>query len=257
MDDEAFRHGVWARLEPVLAGTTGIEEYLRAVLLQTGDLIGVDGSFSFSTVLHGHLFTAATTDREAWEADQVEYDTEAGPCVEALQRGLTTDVPDLALERRWPAWSAISSLLGFGSAGGVPADITGGERLALNLYAVPSGAFSGAPLRRAALMVEEVARTLPTVLRISDQDRRAVDLQEALASRSTIDQALGVLMAQNRCSRDEAFAVLRRASQHRNLKLREVARAVIERFTGHEAADPPPFRAPATARPGAAGQHQS
>ena len=57
-------------------------------------------------------------------------------------------------------------------------------------------------------------------------------------------------MAQNRCSRDEAFALLRRASQHRNLKLREVARTVIERFTGHEAAEPPPFRAPGTARSG-------
>ena len=161
MDDEAFRHGVWTRLERVLASTTGLEEYLRAVLLQTGDLIGVEGSFSFSTFLHGHLFTAATTDREAWEADQVEYDTEAGPCVEALERGLTTDVPDLARDQRWPTWAAVSTLLGFGSAAGVPADIVGGERLALNLYAVPLGAFSGAPLRRAALVVEEVARTLP------------------------------------------------------------------------------------------------
>jgi AmiR/NasT family two-component response regulator len=70
-------------------------------------------------------------------------------------------------------------------------------------------------------------------------------LQQALASRSTIDQALGVLMAQNHCTRDEAFGILRRASQNRNVKLRDVAAAVIHRFTGHPAEPPPPFRRPA------------
>jgi hypothetical protein len=106
-------------------------------------------------------------------------------------------------------------------------------------------------MRRGELFLEELARTLPTALRLYEQSRLAADLQEALASRSTIDQALGVLMAQNRCTRDAAFAILRRASQHRNLKLREVAATVIERFTGHPAAPPPPFRSsPLSPAPG-------
>ena len=62
-----------------------------------------------------------------------------------------------------------------------------------------------------------------------------------MASRSTIDQALGVIMGQNRITRDEAFAILRAASQHRNVKLREVAALLIENLTGHEAAEPPHF----------------
>ena len=244
MGDDAFRHSVWTRLEHSLASSGSVEDYLRSAVLLTGEMVGVEGSYSLSTLLYGHLFTVATTDREAWEADQVEYDTEAGPCVEALRHGRWVDVPDLALERRWPAWSSVSSLLGFRSAAGIPAELDGGQRLALNMYATTVDAFAGEPMRRAALFAEEVARTMPTALRLSDQLRLTADLQEALASRSTIDQALGVLMAQNRCTRDEAFGILRRASQHRNLKLREIASTVIERFTGHPAAEPPPFRPP-------------
>ena len=41
---------------------------------------------------------------------------------------------------------------------------------------------------------------------------------------------------------DEAFGILRRASQNRNVKLRDVAAAVIARFTGHEPATAPAFR---------------
>jgi hypothetical protein len=241
MPDETFRHEVWSRLEPRLAAAATVQDYLRAAVELTGELVGVDGSYSLSVLLYGSFFTAATSDREAWEADQVE----------SLRNGVQTEVTDLAVDDRWPAWAAVSMMLGFKSAAGIPAEITPGHRIALNLYAPTVGAFSGEPMRRGELFLQELARTLPTALRLYEQSRLAADLQEALASRSTIDQALGVLMAQNRCTRDAAFAILRRASQHRNLKLREVAATVIERFTGHPAAPPPPFRSsPLSPAPG-------
>ena len=243
MSDEAFRHQVWSRLERSLATVGSVEDYLHAAVELIGELIGVEGSYSLSILLHGNLFTAATSDRQAWEADQVEYDTEAGPCVEALYHGVQTEVVDLAQDARWPAWAAVSGMLGFRAAAGLPAEVTPGHRIALNLYAATPGAFTGQPMQLAQLFVEELARTLPTALRLFHQAKLAADLQDALARRSTIDQALGVLMAQNRCTRDEAFGILRRASQHRNLKLRDVASTVIERFTGHPPA-PPAFRPP-------------
>lgn len=249
MSDEAFRHRVWTRLERLLAESASIEDYLRATAEITGELIGVAGSYSIATELYGYLYTAATNDRDAWQADQVEFDTAAGPCVEALRDGATNEVVDLSTDGRWPAWATMATVLGFGSAGGIPAEVSAGQRIALDLYAPATGAFSGEPMQRASLLVQELARTLPTAMRLFEQTKRATDLQEALASRSTIDQALGVMMAQNRCSRDEAFGILRRASQHRNLKLRDLAATVIERFTGHPAAPPPAFRPSVPAQP--------
>jgi hypothetical protein len=246
MDDDAFRHQVWSRLERSLAETTSTQAYLQDAVMETGPLVGVEGSFSLAILLYGHLLTVATSDREAWDADQVEFDTEGGPCVEALRNGEDTGVIDLRSEDRWPAWCAVSSMMGFQAAAGLPAEVTPGQRLALNLYTRDPDGLDGDVIHRARLFNQEVARTLPTVLRITEQAQLAEHLQEALASRSTIDQALGVLMAQNRCTRDAAFGILRRASQHRNLKLREVAATVIERFTGHPAAEPPPFTTPRT-----------
>jgi hypothetical protein len=242
MLDEAFRHQVWARLEPILRETTSIDSYLQAAADLTAEVVEVAGSYSLSTSLYGNPITVGSSDRSAWEADQVEFDTEDGPCVEALRTGAVFTAIDLAQERRWPAWSAVATLLGFSSAAGIPAEVSPGHRIALNLYAPTPQAFDDETLHRATLFVEEVARTIPAAVRLLEADERASHLEQALASRSTIDQALGVLMAQNQCTRDAAFGILRRASQNRNVKLRDVAAAIIERFTGHPAAEPPPFQ---------------
>ena len=244
MLDEAFRHQVWMRLEPSLRRSTTIDSYLQAAADMTADVIEVVGSYSVSSSLYGNLVTVGTSDRAAWEADQVEFDTDDGPCVDALRAGAVIKAIDLEEEGRWPAWAAVATLLGFSSAAAIPAEISPGHRIALNLYVPAPQAFDDETLHRATLFAEEVARTIPAAIRLFEADERASQLEEALASRSTIDQALGVLMTQNQCTRDAAFGILRRASQNRNVKLRDVAATIIERFTGHPAADPPTFQRP-------------
>lgn len=241
MDDDAFCHQVWTQLEPRLRQAPAIDDYLQAAADLAVDAIDIAGSYSFCTSLYGNLITVGSSDRAAWEADQVEFDSAEGPCVDALHTGAVMLVTDLVQEQRWPAWAAVAILLGFSAAAGMPADVGPGQRIALNLYARRPEAFDDEALQRATLFVQEVARTIPTAIRLIEADERTSQLEQALAARSTIDQALGVLMAQDRCTRDEAFGVLRRASQHRNIKLRDVAAGIIERFTGHPAADPPVF----------------
>jgi hypothetical protein len=244
MSDTAFRHQAWTRLEPSLRESTTIDGYLQAAADLTADVLEVVGSYSLSVTLYGKPVTVGSSDRAAWEADQVEFDTEDGPCVEALRAGTMSGPLDLATERRWPAWTAVATLLGFASAAGIPGEVSPGERIALNLYAPAPHAFDDEIMHRATLFAEEVARTLPSAVRLFEADERATHLEQALASRSTIDQAIGVLMSQNRCTPDAAFGILRRASQNRNIKLRDVAGAIIERYTGHPAAEAPTFQRP-------------
>jgi len=54
-------------------------------------------------------------------------------------------------------------------------------------------------------------------------------LEEALLSRDVIGQAKGILMAREGLTSEQAFDVLRRASQRENRKLYEVARNLVER----------------------------
>ena len=87
---------------------------------------------------------------------------------------------------------------------------------------------SGAQRRR----VEEASALVDVV---EDYDRLAAEvtqLREAMTSRATIEQAKGIVMADRHCSADEAFAVLKRLSQDSNVRLAEVAAALVRQATG-------------------------
>jgi hypothetical protein len=93
--------------------------------------------------------------------------------------------------------------------------------------------------------LEEFARdATPLIIlavRRAEQQHLNEQLVAALGSRTVIDQAIGVLMAQERCSAAAAFALLRKHSQNHNRKLRDVATEIVTRVTGHPPSDPAPF----------------
>jgi hypothetical protein len=55
-----------------------------------------------------------------------------------------------------------------------------------------------------------------------------------LQSMPVIEQAKGILMAESRCTAEEAFAMLRAASQRSNLKVRDLAQEIVARVAGSE-----------------------
>ncbi|MEU4091256.1 ANTAR domain-containing protein [Streptomyces sp. NPDC026673] len=57
-------------------------------------------------------------------------------------------------------------------------------------------------------------------------------LRRALGSRAVIDRAVGMVMALTPCPGDVAWAVLVRASQYGNVKLRDVAAALVASAEG-------------------------
>lgn len=65
-------------------------------------------------------------------------------------------------------------------------------------------------------------------------------LTQALESRDVIGQAKGILMARERCTSDEAFDILRRASQRMNTKLRDVAEQIVRSVSEATTDEPKP-----------------
>lgn len=59
-------------------------------------------------------------------------------------------------------------------------------------------------------------------------------------SRSIIDQAIGIIMGQNRCPATDAFEIRRAASNHHNIKLRDVANEIVTRISGTPPHPTPP-----------------
>jgi GAF domain-containing protein len=118
----------------------------------------------------------------------------------------------------------------------------------LNNYRTVDTSFSQPFLERAEVFASYAAVAVTNIARYARATVEVTELREALESRATIEQAKGIIIAHERCTPEEAFELLVRISQNRNIKLRDVAAAIIERFTGHLPQEPPPFRASATGR---------
>ena len=68
--------------------------------------------------------------------------------------------------------------------------------------------------------------------RVAELEREVAQLRDGLLSREQIGIATGLVAAQLGIAPENAIAVLRAASQNRNLKLRNVARIVVEAHCG-------------------------
>jgi hypothetical protein len=70
--------------------------------------------------------------------------------------------------------------------------------------------------------------------RVRALEAEVEQLKAAMASRATIEQAKGILMARSGVGPDQAFDMLRGASQRENRKLRDVAQGLVDRHSRGE-----------------------
>jgi GAF domain-containing protein len=190
----------------------------------------------------GRPVTAATSAPLAAAVDEAQYSADEGPCLDALRSGEVVQADDFSAEPRWPTFATAAVAHGVASSLSLPLRV--GDRTigALNLYAHEPAAFTGVARRHAEAFAVQCGAALTVALRQSDQAVLRRQLTEAMSARSVIDQALGILMAQQRCSAEQAFDLLRQASQHRNRKLREIAAEIITKVSGGPPRPPAPFR---------------
>lgn len=170
--------------------------------------------------------TLAASSPLAVMIDQMQSSADEGPCLESARGGSTVYANDLLDETRWPEFTAAAAGAGIRTvlAHALPANTPG----ALNLYASLPDAF-GAIARAQALLFATLARLALDSAQVRALDEeRTVNLTEALRTRELIGQAQGILIERERITAEQAFDVLRRASQHLNVKLREVAATLVE-----------------------------
>jgi hypothetical protein len=168
----------------------------------------------------------------AVELDRVEHALGDGPCIRAIKEMSAVLIDDVARDQRWPAYSKALAEADVRSTLGVPLDITGESRAALNFFATRPGAFTAEVYEKAVGFAAAAHSTLHLSVRINTAQNRADDLEAALESRTAINLACGVIMAQNRCSQAEAMEILTKVSSNRNRKLRDVATDLIEQLSG-------------------------
>ena len=220
------------QLQSILLDADSVEDLAGAVARAAAEHVGPATSATFTLRRDGRPTLMSASDPAAAACDEVEYATGEGPCLEAIDTGRLIHVADVARETRWPRWRSAATDHGFASAAALPRAVRPGVEIALNLYAPEPRAWTEAALSVADVYADQVACGLTFFLRTADQAELNADLRAALVSRAVIDQAIGVIMAENRCTSAEAMSILRSASRHRKTKLRDMAGAVVEGVAG-------------------------
>ena len=175
---------------------------------------------------HGTVITAAASSAFVMVVDQLQIDAGEGPCLDASRRNSTVYAADLIDDQRWPLFAQSAVAAGVRSVLAYP--LSADRPSALNLYARLPAAFGATDRAQALLFATLAGLALDSAAERASEGKRADNLIEALRTRELIGQAQGILMERERITSGQAFDVLRRASQHMNIKLREVAEALVE-----------------------------
>lgn len=177
-------------------------------------------------VLHdAHVETLAPTHQMVIDSDQLQERIGEGPCFDAAHTShgeRVFRIADLTGEqRRWPAYAPLARELGVGSMMGFLLYTDEQDLGALNLYSRKPGAFTESSELSGWLLASHAAVAFSAA-------RSHAQMEQAVATRHTIGEAMGLLMGRHHITEDQAFDVLRRYSQETNTKLRDVARRVCE-----------------------------
>jgi GAF domain-containing protein len=232
----------FARLQALTLSTARVNEFLSELAAVAPQLDGPAISCSITIRGEHRPYTVTSSDDLASQVDEVQYTQDEGPCLQALRDGAPIYVEDMRDESRWPNYVQHAVTVGVRSSLSLPLQVGDEVIGALNLYSRQPDAFDERLRQNLAIFAGQAAAALTMVLRQARQDQISAQLEQALASRTTIDQAIGILMAEQRCTADQAFELLRSHSQNNNRKIRDIAADVIERVTGAPPTDGAPFK---------------
>jgi transcriptional regulator with GAF, ATPase, and Fis domain len=165
--------------------------------------------------------SVASTSTLAEKCDALQVELDEGPCIDAVWDSEAYLTEDTSTETRWPRWAPRVAEHGIGSVLSLRLSTTTDTLGSLNLYAERKEAFSRDDVDLAVIYGLHAANAMSTALLVEG-------LQTAVQSRHMIGVAQGILMHNYGIGMEQAFEVLRRYSSHTNVKLREVARHVVE-----------------------------
>jgi GAF domain-containing protein len=200
-----------------------LEETLNAIVnVAQGSLPGFDQVGISLLHRKGNVETKAATGDLVWTLDKVQYELGEGPCVDTLRDKVVVEVPNLRHDQRWPRY--------------VPRAVNEGlkAQLAVKLYLDEEGTLGGLNVcsttredidPEAVQMAELFAAHAAIALGYA---RERENLNEALYSRKVIGQAIGLVMERYNLTEERAFAFLVRGSSHANIKLRDIAQAMVD-----------------------------
>jgi GAF domain-containing protein len=184
--------------------------------------------------------TVAATGQLAVDLDEVQYEQGYGPCLDAGRNDEVQLINDTATENRWKKYVIRARELGLGGSVSSPMPVENYLVGALNIYSRTPDAFDADAVHLARAFAAHVTAAVSHAESRRTHQERVVNLERAIHSHSVIDQAKGIIMVQQKCTSDAAFGMLRKLSMDENIKLYDLAAALVASASGHPLRPPSP-----------------
>lgn len=227
MVDHDLLHMELARLASAASDYPDLNEALHQLSITAAVGLGVDGAGVTLSMPTGATEFLAASDDLTLRVERRQDELKQGACVDAVNSSEIVAVGDLTTEARWPDYRPFVLGAGFQALAGIPVSFRGDNIGAVNLYSVPSRAWTTDEFAAARMIAALAAGYLVNSHLLTTTQTLAGQLQHALDSRIIIEQAKGVLAGRTGMAPDAGFEFLRAYARSNRIKLHDVARGVV------------------------------
>jgi ANTAR domain/GAF domain len=204
-------------------------EFLHTMAERCVQLLDVEAAGLMLADQRGNLHASAASSENARLLELFELQNAAGPCVDAYRTAAQVVNVDLrSSTERWPRFAEAAQLTGFVSVHALPLRLRRTVIGALNLFSAHPGPLSDADIRVGQSLADIATIGILAQRNMHQAELLAGQLQQALTSRVTIEQAKGILAERRGVSVDEAFGMLRAHARGNNLRLSDLAKDVAK-----------------------------
>ena len=239
---EDIHNELFASLQCLFMALPCLRPYLDRLAWSTAAMVDPPAWCGITSTHGGWPVTVTASNDRARLADQEQYNLGQGPCLDAMREGEIVEVVDQELDERWKQFRGRVLDIGIRSVLSLP--VKGVSRrpvVTLNMYSERSQAFMGVDRQQAESYANLASRTLVKWVRDCTQARLAQELDQAVRTRTLVEEALGILMDQHRWDAAMAFRRLRTRAGNDARRLAVTATEVITEATGRPPIEPYPF----------------
>ncbi|GCD44733.1 GAF and ANTAR domain-containing protein [Streptomyces paromomycinus] len=198
-------------------------ELLHDLTARAVELLPVRGA-SITVLDDGRVSYITASDEVCRELTENQVDLYEGPCIDSART--RKPLEPAALDERWPRFAPYAHEAGISAMAAVSLRLPQTLLGALNLFMTHLPCMGGPDLQLAQTLADTTGLTLAHRHELADKNTVLAQLQTALDSRLTIEQAKGMLAGRFGIDMDEAFARLRNHARYQQRKLSDVAAQV-------------------------------
>lgn len=229
-DREARITRAFVSMASSLANGDDAVELLHELTVTCVDLLDIKAAGLLLADGRGVLHVLAASSEQIRLLEVFQLQRAEGPCRDCYHSSAAVLVADLQEEAaRWPAFVPAALEAGYRSVHAVPMRLRETTMGVMGLFGDTTGVLNADDLTLGQALADVATVALIQDRASVDKDTVNAQLQNALNSRVVLEQAKGILAQRGDLDMSAAFAALRRYARDHNLRLSDVAQALVQR----------------------------